>query len=853
MALDKEYKATAALAQADQDTRASLGVTDSLETIAQQVQEAQRWLERMPPASLPLHASLLASEGASAIVAKLAGLASTARQLEAACQGFLEDISAKPLEELQKDLQTLEHSLEMLPDFLFCLEQLGHLPPKLACAFRTLPLNTRGLEAAILNRCIDDLFRSDRVLNRFTGSVRDAHVQRLARLSQKWHEVNASAVLEKARQGFIEHLRLSAKPAGGLTSEQKEFKAAYSRGRRELEHEFGKVMRHKSIRDLVAGDSGLVISDLKPVWLMSPLSVCDTLPLRVDQFDVVIFDEASQITLEEAVPAIFRAQQAIVVGDEMQLPPTDFFSAKTDSADEEGLLLSENGQTYEYDLSSNSFLNHAAKNLSSRMLGWHYRSRSESLISFSNWAFYDGKLLTVPETQTAVTARPEILAENPEDGTANVDQLLDRPVSFHLMARGVYDSRRNATEAQYIAHLVRGLLHDDEHPSVGIVAFSEAQQTEIESALSRLAEEDKSFGERLEAEYERQIEGQYAGLLIKNLENIQGDERDVIILSVCYGNDPAGKMRMNFGPINQSGGEKRLNVAFSRAKHHMAVVSSIRHIAITNDYNDGANCLKTYLQYAAACSVGDTPGSHRILRELAVWGELEEQGDTRPSVVVEQIATALKHRGYAIDTGVGMSHFRCDIAARRHGELGYRLGVLVDTEAHYQQDDLLEREMLRPQLLSAFGWQVAHVLCRDWYQDRPAVLERLIQMIELGRDALQALEPEDAGDDAWAELDAETADEDEDTVPPPNPSEPAPSAEPSTAPRYFEFVAGSSDKFWEVVVKDNTLTVRFGRIGTQGQTQTKIFADANIAAHAARRLIAEKSGKGYKEKLTHGA
>ena len=216
-------------------------------------------------------------------------------------------------------------------------------------------------------------------------------------------------------------------------------------------------MRHKSIRDIVAGDSGLVVSDLKPVWLMSPLSVSDTLPLRSSEFDVVIFDEASQVPLEEAVPAIFRARQTIVVGDEMQLPPTDFFSAKSSEGDEEGLQLSEDGQVFEYDLSSNSFLNHAAKNLSSRMLGWHYRSRSESLISFSNWAFYQGKLLTVPEQRQSSGAKDEILVQSAEDGTANVERLLERPVSFHFMAKGIYDNRRNRMEAEYVASLVRNV------------------------------------------------------------------------------------------------------------------------------------------------------------------------------------------------------------------------------------------------------------------------------------------------------------------------------------------------------------------------------------------------------------
>ena len=162
-------------------------------------------------------------------------------------------------------------------------------------------------------------------------------------------------------------------------------------------------------------------------------------------------------------------------------------------------------------------------------------------------------------------------------------------------------------------------LHDfarETKLSLGIVAFSEAQQSEIESALGRLAEEDAEFAARLEAEYTREENDQFCGLIVKNLENIQGDERDVIILSICYGPDANGRMLMNFGPINQRGGEKRLNVIFSRARHHMAIVTSIRHHAITNDYNDGANSLKNFLHYAEAVSLGDQATARRVLENL---------------------------------------------------------------------------------------------------------------------------------------------------------------------------------------------------------------------------------------------
>jgi predicted DNA-binding WGR domain protein len=589
---------------------------------------------------------------------------------------------------------------------------------------------------------------------------------------------------------------------------------------------------------------------------MSPLSVSDTLPLRPDAFDVVIFDEASQITLESAVPSIFRAPQAIVVGDEMQLPPTDFFSARADGQEEEeGLLVGDDGQVFEYDLSANSFLGHAAKNLPSRMLGWHYRSRSESLIGFSNWAFYQGRLLTVPDDRLAAPGRGETVARDPAEGDANVARLLDRPLAFHLLEHGTYENRRNPAEAAYVAHLVRGLLASPERRSVGVIAFSEAQQGEIESALAALAREDETFAARLEAEWEREEDGQFVGLLVKNLENIQGDERDVVILSVCYGRAPDGKMRMNFGPINQGGGEKRLNVAFSRAKHHMCVVSSIRHPEITNDYNDGASCLKSYLRYAEAASSGDAAAGQRVLREIAAWRALGHPVEERRGAVVRQLAAALTERGYAVDERVGMSHFRCDLAARRHGDQRHRLGILVDAEGREREDDLLERDLLRPQLLRAFGWQVAHVLSTDWYRRRQEVLDELVRLVEHGEAEAAEDAPEDEPEDPWAELNAAAeaapAPPPSETSPPPpagTPPDAGPQASGVPAARRFELVGGSSRKFWEIAVDGSAVTVRFGRVGTAGQTQQKLFADPATAARTAGRLVREKLAKGYVEK-----
>ncbi|REJ91429.1 MAG: WGR domain-containing protein [Planctomycetota bacterium] len=889
--LEKEYQLTDELARQVAEIAETYRIDGNVEELVELVLTLRDEAPQLPEWLQRIHVALLKSKQSKEIVEKLVEADEHLSGLLTELSRILDDVDGLTLEEHQSRLVRVTETLDDLPDYLQCLSEIAEVPSELSATVRTLPLTPTQIEAAIADVSLDKVYRADRPLSRFDGAIRRRHARRLETLYRSWLDANAHEIRTRVRHRFQQHVHVAGLPAAQLEPEQKEFKKRYNKGRRELEHEFGKSMRYKSIRDLVADESGDVVRDLKPVWLMSPLSVSDTLPLDTNHFDVVIFDEASQITLEESVPSLFRATQAIVVGDEMQLPPTDFFSAKR-TDEEEDLLVEEAGELVQYDLDSNSFLNHAAKNLSSTMLGWHYRSRSESLISFSNWTFYDGRLLTVPEEHLPPPNRAPLVAQEAAAAEAHADELLNRSVSFHFMEHGVYDKRRNRAEADYIAVLVRQMLQRQDGVSIGIVAFSEAQQDEIEGALDRLAQDDKEFRDLLDQELEREEDGQFVGLLVKNLENIQGDERDVIILSVCYGYDSNRKMRMNFGPINKSGGEKRLNVAFSRAKHHMALVSSINHADIKNDYNDGANSLKNYLRYAEAVSIGDLETAQRVLRGMSRWHDEERDGqDATSSPVADQIAAALGGHGYDVDHSVGQSHFRCDLAVRGDGDTRYRLGILIDGEAYYDQSDLLERDMMRPKLLRDFGWSIAHVLAKDWYADRETVVDRLLRQIEgeeepeeEGLDDEEALMEDLASDNAPAgpesspdlemslDLAGVTTEEDEDSSPaddPPsqpldiasedgNPDTPmdvevlAPVAVSETgdsvAGRYFEFVDGKSSKFWEISRTGNEHTVRFGRIGTNGQSKTKEFADGEVAKRDAERLIREKLRKGYEEK-----
>ncbi|HKB89939.1 MAG TPA: AAA domain-containing protein, partial [Opitutaceae bacterium] len=618
-------------------------------------------------------------------------------------------------------------------------------------------------------------------------------------------------------------------------------KEIYSAGRRELEHEFSKTQRRRSIRELADNETGIVIRDLKPIWLMSPLSVSDTIPLSSEAFDVVIFDEASQIPVEEAIPAIYRAQQIIVVGDEMQLPPTNFFSA-TRSTDP---LLFDGGadDVSADDLDADSLLKQASINLPSTMLGWHYRSRSETLISYSNAAFYESQLMTIPDRQIAAEGLNEIIVTKSEDGIAHIEALLKRRVSFHFVPKAVYEQRRNRAEADYIAHLLKEMLAQETKLTLGVVAFSEAQQTEIESALERLSAKDSLFARRLEAEYEREDEGQFCGFFVKNLENVQGDERDIIILSICYGYDRNRRMLMNFGPINQQGGEKRLNVIFSRAREHMVVVSSIRHTDITNDYNDGANCLRNFLEYAHACSKGEGAAAQRVLRTISPQKMPRAQSDANDPVVL-QLADALKARGFVVETQVGQSEFRLPLAIRRSSVDQHALGILVDDGVHYAQKDILERYLLRPEVLESFGWKVALVLTKDWYHDPEGVLrhlERAVSGASKPKSNLIAIaSPSRSGSSSRSKGEAEggktatvvlEADDKTD----------------SRSYRHFEMHENGVMKFWDIAADGNEIAVRFGRKSSNATVQTKTFSSAAEAGAELERLVRSKVAKGYVE------
>ncbi|MBI4750506.1 MAG: DUF4011 domain-containing protein [Acidobacteria bacterium] len=723
--LQNEYEVFEALANLRKTVQARFRVEDP--------RPLRELIERLHAAELALYptqkafrAGLISGKFDPAVCVQLAQIRHPVEFLTLELEELLDPFANRTFSEISADLAELRANLPLLGKLRLELAALAGGPVELHRAVCDFPWTPRQLESALLTKIIARARRLDRTVFQTDAAKLAKQANEARRLHQKLLTCNAQVVSAQPHEIFQQKLKKAELPAARLQDEEKSWKKRFNRGKRELEHEFGKVMRFRSIRDLAEGETGELVFDLKPVWLMSPLSVADTLPLDGSAFDVVIFDEASQIRLEDAIPTLFRAPQAIVVGDEMQLPPTMFFASKADL--DPPASQSDESAGLELEFQTESLLKQAADVLPSSRLTWHYRSRSEALITFSNAVFYDRELLTIPDVHPPVRVSPV----HPQEPGNLVRCVLDRPIGFHYLEDGVYEQRCNRREARYIAELIRQLLSQPTGLSLGVVAFSEAQQSEIEQAISELAESDPVFQTQLEAEYLREQDDQFCGLFVKNLENVQGDERDIIVLSVCYGFDRQHKMRQNFGPINRDGGEKRLNVVFSRARRHMVVVSSITHQAITNTYNDGAHCLKTYLAYAEALSAGQ----HHLAQSLmASFGDTGQAmaSTTLVDPVVESLAEALREQGLIVDTQIGDSAFRCDLAVRQAGDDAYQLAILVDSDEYYRTRSAFERAVLHPALLEAFGWKMCYVLARDWQANPTSVLERLLHQLRSNR------------------------------------------------------------------------------------------------------------------------
>jgi len=468
-----------------------------------------------------------------------------------------------------------------------------------------------------------------------------------------------------------------------------------------LQREAEKKSRHKPVRRLLE-ETRDVVPLLKPCFMMSPLTVSRFLPPDF-RFDMVIFDEASQVLPQDAINCVYRADALIVAGDQKQLPPTSFFSASEEEDDEYD---EDAPDSYEslLDLCKGSGL------LRSLSLNWHYRSRHEDLIAFSNHHFYGGALVTFPGAR--------------HEGD-------DVGVTFTKVA-GVYDrgrTRANAVEAAEVARRV--LHHYTTRPklSLGVVALSDAQARAIEDAV------EEARLQRPDLDPYFTAEDRLDGFFVKNLETVQGDERDVIILSVGYGPDRDGHVHMNFGPINRANGWRRLNVAVTRARYRVEVVSSLSGAQIREGDNKSLNYFKSYLDYAER--------GPKVLAQRAL--DLHAAPE---SPFEESVLGFLLDQGYDVQPQVGVGAYRIDLAVRHPQQPGrFVLGIECDGAMYHSAKAARDRDRLREQVLRGLGWQLHRIWGTDWYRNRGDAQRRLIEAIDaaLARPAQTAAVPPEDG------------------------------------------------------------------------------------------------------------
>ena len=517
---------------------------------------------------------------------------------------------------------------------------------------------------------------SDDSLRRFNGLVFEDVIARYRQLTSHFQELTKKEL----------YCRLAAR-IPNISIE-----AATSSEVNILKRNIANGGRGTSIRHIIDQIPNL-LPKLCPCMLMSPISVAQFIDLSWPKFDLVIFDEASQMPTAEAIGAIGRGQALIVVGDNKQMPPTSFFA--TQQVDDEDAELDD----------LDSILDDCqALSVPDHYLAFHYRSKHESLIAFSNQEYYDGRLFTFPSADDRVSKVSLVKIE------------------------GTYDKggkRSNRAEAEAVVSEIIRRLADDNlcKRSIGVVAFSVAQQNLIEDVLMEVISG--------KPELERRAFSCEEPIFIKNLENVQGDERDVILFSIGYGPDKDGNVSMNFGPLNNRGGERRLNVAVSRARYEMMVFSTLRaeHIDLKRSNAAGVEGLKKFLKYA---ETGVLPKDNQ---ETA---KAEATTQQATDALARSVVTALKELGYEATTSVGRSKFKVDVAVvDPKDKERYLLGIIIDGHSRLTTKIARDRELTQPSVLQNLGWKVLRVWGVDWMQNRQRVLETIVHAIEENKSSSQ--------------------------------------------------------------------------------------------------------------------
>lgn len=547
----------------------------------------------------------------------------------------------------------------------------------------------RVVERSILSQWIELIRDAEPVLRDFDGDVHSERVRAF-------------------RQHDADHIKLSRGKVVSVLEAARPARLGGDLGESEmgiLHRELKKKRRHLALRKLFQAIPAL-LPRLKPCFLMSPLSVAQYLPPGGKKFDLVVFDEASQIGTHDAIGAIARGAQVVIVGDSKQLPPTAFFARST--ADDE---VEEEGDVADLE----SILDEAiAGGMPEQSLGWHYRSRHQSLIEFSNRHYYGDLLNVFPAARGRV----------PELG-----------VKWHYLPDGVYLFGKDRTNPVEARALVDWLVTELKQVApgtrtFGIVAFSMAQQTLLQDYL----DEARKKTPEIEGHFSPELD---ESIFVKNLENVQGDERDEILFSIGYGPAEDRKVRMNFGPLSRSGGERRLNVAITRARSQLRVFSSLTHHQIdpARTQATGAHHLRAFLRFAEEQGTA-TP-------ENAIGSQ---EHDSQFEV---EVCDALTLLGYDVEAQVGCGGYRIDLGVRHPKQPGvFVLAVECDGAAYHSGATARDRDRLRQSVLENLGWRVHRVWSTDWWFEREReteklreAVERAIAAVDAGAPTVRAVEP----------------------------------------------------------------------------------------------------------------
>lgn len=436
------------------------------------------------------------------------------------------------------------------------------------------------------------------------------------------------------------------------------------------------------------------------IWFLTPDTVSALLPNNPNLFDLVIFDEASQMYLEKGLPAIARAKKVIIAGDSKQLKPSSLGFSRFEV--EDTLDEFENESV----VNSESLLSAAEYKWPSIMLNYHYRSQFSELINFSNYAFYNAKLFVAPNTI------------QPKWAPITVDKV-----------DGLWVNRQNMVEAQRIVAYLKWFFKARRNQeTIGVITFNITQRDLIDDLIYEECKKDLLFKQQIEFEQRRQENGQDIGLFVKNIENVQGDERDFIIFSIGYAKNEQGKIVRNFGWLNSYGGENRLNVAITRAKKHIHIVTSIypNELQVEDLKNKGPQLLKEYLLYACYVNNKDVKNQQKILWDLTDAPN-QNKSVTFDSPFEEEVYNALQQAGYTLETQVGVGGYKIDMAIIKDGQ--YLLGIECDGAQYHSSDRARSRDYHRQKYLESRGWTIHRIWSTSWWRNPQQEIAKIVAMV----------------------------------------------------------------------------------------------------------------------------